>query len=464
VVRTIDRTLWTVAAALMVVAIACNDPQSPKRDAPSAVLTDGILSTDGTLTAEMHTTVGAPPDASSFGSIDPDGYTVWLDGAQSQAVATNGIVTFSGLAAGDHEVALYGIAPNCTVNTLTSGSSNPRTVSVIAGALGVTDFDLGCGSWGGLFVTTNTTGVDLDADGYTVTVDGGANQVIAANGSVTFTQLYASSHTITLSGLSGNCTLSGSNSRAVIIAAGKTASLTFSASCTPTGQGSGTLTVVTNTTGSNLDADGYTVTIDGAVSQAIATTNDSVTFTGPAGDHPVALSGVASNCAVSGANPGTVTVPAGGTGTTTFSVACGVPQPTASGTGQIGMGSSPTPGPGVQTFDFDVRADLTGRFTYTDYSDIHPDGDAATLTTDPATDAATAITAYRNGSAACSDPSRGAEFDAVGRTDENEVIRYTVIVCDGGPAGSGADFFSFYTPPKQYGRSGVVTSGDIVQK
>jgi hypothetical protein len=450
-----DRSLWAVVAATLVVTSACDDPQSPKRDAQFS-LVDG-----GTLTTEVHT-AGALPDASSFGSIDPDGYTVWLDGTQSQAVATNGSVTFSGLAAGDHEVAVYGIAPNCTVNTLTSGSSNPRTVSVIAGALGATDFDLGCGSWGGLYVTTNTTGVDLDADGYTITVDGGANQVIAANGSVTFTQLYANSHTIALSGLSGNCTLSGSNSRAVTIAAGKTASLTFSASCTPTGQGSGTLTVVTNTTGSNLDADGYTVTADGTFSQAIAT-NGSATITVPAGANPVALSGVASNCAVSGANPRTVTVPAGGTGTTAFAVTCGVPQPTASGTGQIGMGS-PTMGQGVQTFAFNVRADLTGRFTYTDYADVHPSGQAATLITDPSKDAATAITAYRNGSAACSDPSRGAEFDAVGRTDENEVIRYTVIVCDGGPAGSGADFFSFYTPPKQYGRSGVVTSGDIVQQ
>jgi hypothetical protein len=111
-----------------------------------------------------------------------------------------------------------------------------------------------------------------------------------------------------------------------------------------------------------------------------------------------------------------------------------------------------------------VRADLTGRFTYTDYGDIHPSGSPASLATDRSTDAATAITAYRDSSAACSDPSRGAEFDAVGRDDENEIVSYTVVVCDGGPAGSGGDFLSFFAPSKHYGRSGMATSGDVVKK
>jgi len=144
------------------------------------------------------------------------------------------------------------------------------------------------------------------------------------------------------------------------------------------------ITVTTSTTGSNLDPDGYTLTIDGSFSQPIGT-NTSATFSGPSGDHTLALSGVASNCTVSGANPRTVTVPSGGTATTTFSVSCA---PTGGGgggvevvgTGQIGTGS-PTPGSDATTFDFDVRADLTGRFTGTDYSDVHPGNVPATLTT-----------------------------------------------------------------------------------
>ena len=454
-VRTVGRNRWAVAVAMLAVASACEEPQSPE-SRPQLLLTDG-----GALAVDVNTTF-AFPDVSSTGSMDPDGYTVWVDGSASQAVGTNGLVTFSGLAAGDHEVALYGIAPNCTVGTLDKGSNNPRGVSLVAGVGGSIDFSLGCGSWGELFVSTNTSGVDLGA-GYAVTVDGGASQTIAANGNVTFTQLYAASHTVVLSGVAGNCTLTGSNAQQVNVSAGQTASLTFSGSCAPTGSGSGTLTVTTSTTGSNPDADGYTVTVDGTATQAIAT-NGSATFTVPAGANPVALSGVASNCTVSGANSGTVTVPAGGAGTTTLAVTCVVPGTRVSGTGQLGMGTA-TPHNNVQTFDFDVRADLTGRFSITAYDDVLPDGTIATLFTDPSRDPATFIKAYRTSSSACSDPSRGVEFDAVGR-DEPDLVNYTVIACDDGPQGSGRDFLSvFIIKPAAggIGRSGMVTSGDIVK-
>src|SRR5256714_3334882 len=99
---------------MLAVASACNEPQSPEQR-PQLLLTDG-----STLAVDVNTTL-ALPDISSTGSIDPDGYTVWVDGSTSQAVATNGVVTFSGLAGGDHEVALYGIAPNCAVSTPSKG-------------------------------------------------------------------------------------------------------------------------------------------------------------------------------------------------------------------------------------------------------------------------------------------------------------------------------------------------------
>ncbi len=77
------------------------------------------------------------------------------------------------------------------------------------------------------------------------------------------------------------------------------------------GGGTGDLRVTNTTTGSNLDPDGYTVTVDNTTSQPMAT-NGSTTFTAlAAGDHSVALSGVAANCSVAEANPQTVTVPGG---------------------------------------------------------------------------------------------------------------------------------------------------------
>jgi len=117
----------------------------------------------------------------------------------------------------------------------------------------------------------------------------------------------------------------------------------------------------------------------------------------------------------------------------------------------------------VQSFDFDVRADLTGRFTGTDYSDLHPGGVPATLTTDNAADPETSITAFRSSSSACADPSRGVEIDATGREDTGGVVAYTLALCDNGPADSGMDFFSVFIPSEGFRRSGQVASGDIVK-
>jgi hypothetical protein len=118
----------------------------------------------------------------------------------------------------------------------------------------------------------------------------------------------------------------------------------------------------------------------------------------------------------------------------------------------------------VHTFEFNVRADLTGRFHITAWDDVQPDGQAAALTTDPVADPTTHFTAYRGSSNACSDPTHGVEFDAVGRERTGAVASYTVQVCDNGPAGSGLDFLSFWLPSEDFGRSGVVTSGDIVKQ
>src|SRR6266568_7266205 len=51
---------------------------------------------------------------------------------------------------------------------------------------------------GNLTATTNTTGSNLDPDGYTVTVDGTISQTIPINGSVTFNNLAAGNHTVAL--------------------------------------------------------------------------------------------------------------------------------------------------------------------------------------------------------------------------------------------------------------------------
>ena len=364
-IRAVTLSRLAAAFAMFGLATACSDPQSPRSPAAKA----SLLPWGGTIAAG-NTTTGS--------DLDPNGYEVWVDDSYSQSPPDNGVSYFNGLSQGDHKVSLIMVAANCLV-TSTAGATdddNPRNVTIGVDETAATTFDVACASVGSLVVGTNTTGVDLDADGYTVTVDGSSQP---------------------------------------------------------------------------------------------AATNGSVTFTAPAGANPVALSGVAANCTSSGANPQTVTVPAGGAATTTFAVTCGAPPPAeVSGHVQLGWGSA-TPGNVVQTFDFDVRADLTGRFTGTDYGDIHPSGKPASLTTDPVADPATSFTAYRNASPSkCQDPTRGVEFDAVGRGDEGDLRSYTVQVCDddprNGPGGSGVDFFSVYIAVGGYGRSGIPTSGDIVKR
>jgi hypothetical protein len=257
--------------------------------------------------------------STSGASLDPDGYTVTVDGTgPTQAIAINGSVTFTGLAAGSHSVALSGVAANCTVS-----GANPQTVTVPTGGTATAAFAVSCAATtGDLTVTTSTSGANLDPDGYTATLDGGASQAIAINDRVTFTSLTPGTHSVALSGVAANCTVSGSNPQTVTVSAGGTATVAFSVTCTPP---LGNLTVTTSTSGLSLDLDGYTVAVNGQ-SRAISI-NGSVTFTGlPAGNQSVTLSGVAVNCTVTGSNPRDVTVPSGATASTNFTVSC-VPGP-----------------------------------------------------------------------------------------------------------------------------------------
>src|SRR5437660_12931108 len=211
--RTTKWTLWAAEAVTLMGAAACNDSQSPR---PRAMLG---LPDVGALAVTVDTS----------GSNTPSGYTVTVDGSSSQSVGANGVATFVGLAPGDHVVLLSGVPSNCSVS-----GANPRTVSLIAGLVAATTFSVSCTAppppptTGELTVTTSTSGSNIDAYGYNVTVDCGASQAIGVNGSVTFSGLSAGSHTVVLSGVAGNCSVSGGTSRTAHAAAGATAPTSFS--------------------------------------------------------------------------------------------------------------------------------------------------------------------------------------------------------------------------------------------
>ena len=61
--------------------------------------------------------------------LDPDGYSLIIDGSQAQPVGVAATVVVERLADGDHTLALDGLAANC------SAGENPRTVTVRFGSV-----------------------------------------------------------------------------------------------------------------------------------------------------------------------------------------------------------------------------------------------------------------------------------------------------------------------------------------
>jgi hypothetical protein len=169
-----------------------------------------------------------------------------------------------------------------------------------------------------LSITTATTGVVLDPDGYSVQVDALAAQPIGVQATVIVDQLTDGPHTVTLLGLAPNCS-AAENPRAVTVTTGATATVAFAVVC---GSTTGALEVVTATSGQPADPDGFVIMLDGAASNPIGPTA-TVTFPDIAiGVHTVELSGVAPNCQVTGDHPLGVAVEPGETARVTFAINC----------------------------------------------------------------------------------------------------------------------------------------------
>ncbi len=101
----------------------------------------------------------------------------------------------------------------------------------------------------------------------------------------------------------------------------ETASILVSQATDPTGS----LTVITATSGEQIDSNGYLVAVDDTSEQRV-TANDTVTYSQLAvSDHTVELRDIAENCALGSENPQTVRVVADGESMASFSVDCESP-------------------------------------------------------------------------------------------------------------------------------------------
>jgi tricorn protease-like protein len=93
----------------------------------------------------------------------------------------------------------------------------------------------------------------------------------------------------------------------------------------PTGPTEGTLEVIASTTGSDLDPDGYTLTVDNSAPQSLPSNGADTVASLSTGTHTVTLAGMAPNCLLGGQNPRNVEIAAASMTSLQFHIACEQP-------------------------------------------------------------------------------------------------------------------------------------------
>ncbi|MDQ3137960.1 MAG: hypothetical protein M3Q93_10300 [Gemmatimonadota bacterium] len=198
--------------------------------------------------------------------------------------------------------------------------AGPLAAALLAGGCG--DVFIGINTDGRIEVDVRTRGVDPDLDGFSVSVDGGVQQLVGSEGAVTLADLREGTHSVQLSGLSDNCRVDGSNPRPVAVGAGQAVAVAFEVRCARITTGS--LEVVVETSGQSPDTDGYAIAVAGGGIRFIGISGTE-TFTGLAeGAHLVSLKDVHQDCTVVGGSPRPFMVVAGKTMRVELAVACGV--------------------------------------------------------------------------------------------------------------------------------------------
>lgn len=167
------------------------------------------------------TTTGVNPD--------PDGYTLSVDGGAGTALGPAETVTLNGLTAGAHELAISGVASNCTLQ-----GANPRAVLLAQGDTTDVLLNFTCQvppSPATLNLTTSTTGGDIDADGYTFALDGDVPGRIGPNSLASITGIFPGTHQLVVGDVASNCTLAGGTTRPLTVPAGGTVNVQLAVTC-----------------------------------------------------------------------------------------------------------------------------------------------------------------------------------------------------------------------------------------
>ena len=199
------RSITAAAALCLALLVACNGDD-----------------TSGNGAGSLHVRVNP-----SSSPLDPDGFAAKIDNGSPRLIPDGGELQLEGMLPGEHTVELTDVDLPCEVTT-----ENPLTVTVVSGDAVTASFTVVCEHTGFIQVRTQTTGEDIDANGYFLDVDGQNAPVIEANGTATLA-VDGGVHTVTISDLADNCTAQGPGaSQDVTVTGGETAHVTFTVACT----------------------------------------------------------------------------------------------------------------------------------------------------------------------------------------------------------------------------------------
>jgi len=171
--------------------------------------------------------------STSGDALDPDGYTVAVNGATGRAIGTSDTVVFEGLSPGNVRVSLAGMAVNCALL-----AALPSSVHIGSGAQTTLNVAIQCQPSNGAGVIQVVVSASLINAGpiasFTAVLDGVTSLQVPVGGSASFTNVLAGSHSVRLR-VPSYCSVGGftpaPNPVEVVVPANGTATVRFSVLC-----------------------------------------------------------------------------------------------------------------------------------------------------------------------------------------------------------------------------------------
>jgi hypothetical protein len=157
---------------------------------------------------------------------------------------------------------------------------------------------------GTLKLAVQTSGGDLDIDGYEFVVDASPSRYVSTSGvavqpdgtqrlELTVLGIKSGTHVVSLKNVADNCTVAGANPRSVAIAGGEAVSVGFSVVCVVTG-----VAIATHSTGLDQPL-AYDVRVDG-ISMPVPPNDSEVVSRLQPGPHTISISALPGNCSLAG--------------------------------------------------------------------------------------------------------------------------------------------------------------------